>query len=334
MKKRKKILLTTPRFYTYPDILREAMEDLGFEVCHLYYPKTGIYMPVYPLSITNLLKRLYSFFKNDFDDFSRYCISQLESANFDYLVSINIPVSARLIYLLKKENKYVKTIFYLWDPLCKYKILPYISIYDKLYTFDPKDAIEHNLNYKINYWNIGKSVGGSHVYEKFDLVFVGKFSKYRADILISILQNNPDLKFYVRLFKKQSENDYMYKHWINKKNADYQEMLFSILIEESIDINFVNTIILASKGIIDIEISPQYGLSQRVIYALGNKKKIITTNPYLLSKKEYKEQVLDVNKVGKVKIKEWLDKTVTEYALYDDIQRSEVHNWLTDVLEL
>ena len=98
-------------------------------------------------------------------------------------------------------------------------------------------------------------------------------------------------------------------------------------------IEIVNTYILRSRGIIDIELLPQYGISQRVIFALANKKKVITTNPYLLSDKTFADQVLDICNIGNG-LEEWLRRPIERYALYDEIQRSEVHQWAIDVLEL
>ena len=333
IKKKQKVLLTAPDFYDYPEILRSALIDLGFEVVLFLYPKSYLYMPVFPMAKTHFLRKIYSLFRNDFDDFSKYCITHLRSLRFDYLLSINLPVSNRLIQLLKKNIPTMKSILYLWDPLCKFNVLPYASNYDKVYTFDPKDAVDYNLRYKINYWK-NTTVSDMRVRkENCDLVFVGKFSKSRADMLVSIIQGNPHLNFFVRLFCKHFQNKNSYRNWFAGKDMVYRKIFSSILIEETMPIEIVNTYILRSRGIIDIELLPQYGISQRVIFALANKKKVITTNPYLLSDKTFADQVLDICNIGNG-LEEWLRRPIERYALYDEIQRSEVHQWAIDVLEL
>jgi hypothetical protein len=327
---KKRIMLTTPNFYSYPDILKKAFQDIGFEVVHFSYPKSYIYMPVHPLSRAKHLRWIYSSFRNDFDDFSKYCIGNTKSLHFDYLLSINIPVSGRLTSVLKRVNSDIKTIIYLWDSLYTYRILPYTSIYDSVITFDFKDAIEFGLKYKINFWTVEEEAIDTE--KCYDLVFVGKFSNERVDNLIKIMRDNPTLNCYFRLFSKDAKKHNFQGRWLRNRDCKYADLFYSMLTDEIIPISQVNALIRNSKCIVDYEIRLQYGLSQRAIFALAHQKKVITTNPYLLSISEFGDQIFPLQNASE-DITGWLSKPINSYALYDDICQSEVHNWITDILE-
>lgn len=331
--KRKRILLTTPNFYSYPEVLKKGLQDLGFEVVHFKYPKSHIFMPVFPLAKTKLLHRIYSCFKNDFDDFSKYCIANENSMCFDFLLSINIPISSRLIDMLKSLNPSVKTIIYVWDSLRLYNILSYISIYDVVFTFDLKDSVDFGLKYKINYWNEENKEKESEYIGDFDLVFIGRFSELRADMLVPIIQKNPTIKFYIRLFDKKIKKNNFYRRWLQKKDERYRKILYSILTDKKISIDQVNSLTNQARGIIDVESNVQYGMSQRVVLALAHKKKILTTNPYLLSMKECSNQILDIRKVDG-NLTQWLDRPVEKYTLFEEVLKSELHHWIIEILDM
>ncbi|MEY8589984.1 hypothetical protein AALK14_00860 [Butyricimonas hominis] len=330
----KRILLTVPNFYSYPEIIENALFDLGFTVTKIVYPKKSIYMPIFCKSKFNFLRKIYTLFKDDFDDYSLYCESQIESLKFEYLLTINIPLSRRFIEKMKSENCNLQTIYYLWDSLHQFNFIKYLSYYDRVYTFDYADAKEFNIVYLPNFWYIDKNFSCLDEKERYDLFFVGKFSIHRAEVIVSLLQNNPELQYYIRLYNKTllTENA-QYREWLKTKSEDFMRLLEGIVVNETIMLDDINKKLMSSDCVLDIESYEQNGYSQRVVLALAKGKKLLTTNQILLQQSGEGEQVRDINIVWQ-DLHQWIVNNNNDSALKIKLQECEIHQWLCQLLGL
>ena len=330
----KRILLTAPDFYSYPQIIENALLDLGFEVIRIIYPKKSIYMPIFCKSKFNFLRKIYALFKDDFDDYSRYCENQINTLKFDYLLTINIPLSRRFIDKMKCENCHLQTIYYLWDSLHQFDFVEYISNYDRVYTFDSADAKEFNIAYLPNFWYIDEKFSYLEGKERYDLFFVGKFSIHRAEVIVSLLQNNPKLQYYIHLYNKTllTENA-QYRKWLKTKSDDFIQVLESIVVNKINMLDDINEKLMCSDCVLDIESYEQNGYSQRVVLALAKGKKILTTNQILLKDNNKENQIRDINIVWQ-DLHQWILSNNNDPVLQKKLQECEIHQWLCQLLGL
>ena len=321
---KKRVLLTAPRFYTYPEDLYKALLDLGYDAELVVYPKRYIAMPIFPGSPYHFIRKLYSLIKSDFSDYGKYCKKRTEGRGFDYLLSINIPVSKEYVQELRTKNPELKTIMYLWDSINRFDVRNYISMYDRVFTFDYSDSKKYGFNYSINFWSVAH---GIIVKDNIDYFFVGKFSFDRADYLTKLIKNNPNSSFFIKLLVTKKS---LYKKWVKTRDAYDFELMKKFITYDAIPLYESTKYLMEAKCIIDIESYCQNGLSQRNILALAKGKKLLTTNKLLISNYEGNSQVRDARKEY-ADLSVWVNEKVNNPELANLMNQSEVHNWINNI---
>jgi len=203
--------------------------------------------------------------------FLRNCIN-----DFDIVFIINgQTVSSKILKTLRFKYSSAKFYLYLWDSFSNRPNLNVkLKFFDHISTFDPKDAVEHNLNFRPLFFS--HEDNKNQVDELvFDWSFIGTNHSDRYSIIKKMI-----------LFANQKRNSYVYLYihakwvfWILKAfnfnyiNANKNEFKFCPLSKAD-----VYEIFSKSKAILDIEHPNQYGLTMRTFEVIGSRKKLITTN--------------------------------------------------------
>jgi len=317
---KKRLLYIAPDHYSfYKVILDGFIKYSDYDVHFIFSNKSENF------KYKNFGQRVYNFFlktfmnKNIKKDFKlKYFENKLnEYQNYD-LLYINRPDIFSEEELIKITSKCNKSIAYYWDSFEKIEgQFETIKHFDKIYSFDKYDCEKYGMikahNFFYNSDNFKKP--------KYDIFFIGTFDN-RFDSLIKIIEciDKQNLKVHSILFSYDKNISRKIKH----KNITF--------INEIVPFNEAYIFNQNTNIILDIQHNNQVGLSFRPYEAIGLKKKLITTNPYI---KEY-------DFYNPINIFIWDKKTteIPDYFLnspYQEIDENiynkyKLENWVKSIL--
>ena len=195
-----RVLLLTPQFYNIEKTVKSVLEESGYEVVWIEN-KTLSFDYHGTRSKFRFLRRIYFMICSPRERYLRRAFRKIVDLRFDILFSINgHSVCPFLFRKLKISNPDLYSVLYLWDSFSMYNWLKEIHLFNKVYSFDPKDCFSHKIAYKPVFYIQGcNRTNNSTTY---DLFFVGKFSSERLAILDKVMQNGrvPDLKCFIKLW--------------------------------------------------------------------------------------------------------------------------------------
>ena len=325
-----KLLLIMPRFFDYPELITEELNNLGYEVDFFDdRPSTNAWVK----AAIRINKRIvYSYIRIYFNKIMK----TVGSKKYDVVFLISgqsLAFDEDMIKEIKKCQSQAKFVLYQWDSQTNF---PYIKnvqkFFDKCYSFDRKDVEETpNLKflplfYSRTYEEIGMK--RKKIF-KYDFCFIGTAhpQKYKFISMMSKQLKTVYPNQYIFFFFP-SPIVYFYRKMMNEdlRKAKYNEFHYTPLKgKEMIDIYE------SSKCVLDSAQAGQMGLTIRVFEALGAKKKLITTNEDIVNydfyypeniyvykekmdlnnvffKEEYKE--IDKNIYEKYSLRYWLKEIV------------------------
>ncbi len=212
------------------------------------------------------------------------------------LVLSGMSVDELLIKHLKQINPFLKTVFYTWDSCSYYRYDRLIPFFDKSYTFDLYD-VRNMEGWRLLpiYYKPMVTLDQSSI--EYDLFCVGTNHDGRYTFFRKLLTpiEGRGLSYYIKLVVLSTNIS------IKKllKYYFYRSLGFNVSFGDDIDFlkgkdplglrkdSFLaseeyNEICKKSRCIIDTQRSNQTGLTARFIWALSNRKKILTTNKYAL----------------------------------------------------
>lgn len=326
-----KLLLIMPRFFNYPELISEELNQMGYDVDFFDdRPSTSTWVKA-AVRINKSI--IHSYIRKYFNQ----VMKTVHSKEYDTVLLISgqsLSFSEDMIGEIKKCQPKARFVLYQWDSQTNF---PYIKnvqkFFDKCYSFDRRDIEETPslkflpLFYSRMYENIGKRNNKNF---KYDFCFVGtahpkkyKFINMMSEQLKSVY---PDQFIY---FFFPSRLVFFYRKLRNKelRGAKYNEFHYVPLKGER-----MNDIYESSGCILDSAQDGQLGLTIRVLEALGAKKKLITTNEDVVNYDFYKPENIyvykgdiDVNDVFfKEKYRE-IDKAIYE--------KYSLRNWLKEIVE-
>ena len=287
-----RVLLLTPRFYGIEKKIKSALEESDYEVTWIenktlaldYHGRNSKF---------KLLRRWYYLFASPHKRYLKQEFKKIKNPAFDILFSINAHVICPyLLRKLKNANRNIISVLYLWDSFSMYNWENEIKLFNKVFTFDHNDAIEFQIDYKPIFF-IKRD---TPVDTENDLLFVGKFSKDRLEVIDKIfsISGIDNLKFYVKLWP--AYRIFLHSHllyrvfktikirnsWIDNYLLNFEvnegKLKRKYLVTESINCDEVQNQMLRSNVILDIPFRFQRGYTHRIIEALANGKKVITIN--------------------------------------------------------
>lgn len=290
-----KLLLIMPKFFNYPELIIEELENMGYEVDFFDdRPSTNAWIK----AIIRINKKLVNrYIKKYFDKM----METVKSKEYDIVFLISgqsLSFSESMIKEIRNLQSKSKFVLYQWDSQHNF---PYIEkfqkYFDKCYSFDRKDVKDNQslkflpLFYSKAYEAIGKRNNKKY---KYDFCFVGTAhpKKYQA---IKMMSNQlkkvfPNQFIY---FFFPSPIVYFYRKIMNKelRKARYNDFHYIPLIKEEF-----NKVYESSRCVLDSAQAGQIGLTIRVLESIGAKKKLITTNEDVVNYDFYKAENIYVYK--------------------------------------
>lgn len=331
----KRILVLSPTHMNlYKDIVEE-LENEGFYVEFIAVKS----FPNDPFYIHGKYHQFFS--KNKFlSKLEKYWISIYESGkytfDYDYLLVINgTTVHPILFELLKKKNKDIITINYLFDSTQRmYHFDRNFQYYDRIYSFDRSDVELYNLNFLPIYW---KPCESNSTKSNFLFGF-GAFNRVRYkvfsyfDNLIKDKRNESFIKLYypqVRHTCAFFAIKYIKKLFKIHTDITKQEYCSELITHQSMSPDEFRNHIWRSKIVIDTSNGLQDGLTARFMWAVGAGKKIVTTNTSIRDYDIYsKDQFFIIDNINSIDVpSSFLETPFNPKEGYWEI----VNNWRIDL---
>lgn len=212
---------------------------------------------------------------------------------FDCLLVLSgVSVIKYIVDYLNKNNPNIKKILYTWDSCNFYPFNRLLPFFDKSYSFDIDDA-NRDSRWRllpIFYFDSCQLEGNKSEY---DLFSVGTNHGDRYSFIKKVLPQlkENEIKYYIKIVSKEiviSKKRIFFNLIFggNDNNPECKEAYNFSIGKENIELLARNPIsqneythyISRSNCVLDDQRDGQSGLSARFIWALANKKKIVTTN--------------------------------------------------------
>ena len=269
----KKILLLSPAFFNYENMIAAKMREMGAEV-DMYNVRsvTGAFQRA-------LLKISPNFFKRKTFNYYNKIIEENINRDYDYILIIKCDMTP--ISILKKFRKiypHAKMCLYLWDSIDNSPgIVNKFKYFDTLHSFDLDDCKKHKqLKFRpLFYGDQFRNENQRNKY-KYDICFLGTVHSDRYAVIkqVKYIANENHLNCFWFLYL-QSNFIYWFYKFSKKAFKKTNKSMFSF---NKLTADDIAKIVAESRIVLDIQHPKQTGLTMRTIEMIGMNKKIITTN--------------------------------------------------------
>ncbi len=328
--KTKQLLLIMPRFFNYPELIRDELEQIGYAVDFFDdRPSANAWVKaVIRINKAVIKKYIEKYFSRIMETIGR------KKYDVVFLISgQSLSFSEDMIEKIRNCQLQARFLLYQWDSQMNFPYIKTVQKYfDKVYSFDRYDVKSTEglkflpLFYARNYENIGKEEEQNFEY---DFCFVGTAhpKKYRLIKMMSeqLMMVYPR-QFIYFFFPSKIVFFYRKIHDKELRKAHYKEFHYVPLKGTEID-----SIYRKSRCVLDSAQDGQTGLTIRVLEALGAKKKIITTNEDVVNYDFYRPENVYVYN-GNIDLKNPFfieDYKEIEKEIYE---KYALKNWLAEIL--
>jgi len=340
----KKILLISPDWMGLHEDIISGLKNKGLSVDFIpekQYP----YDPFYSLNKRRKTKPINEFLEEIQQYWTELLSKEQYSKEYDYLFVIDGQAIHPCVFnILESRKKDIIKVNYLFDRIQGvYSFDRNFKYFDKVATFDPKDSSFFNIDFFQIYWK--KSEKKSNT--QFTLFGFGAYSKYRFDVYKRLNELLPELKdsSYLKVFYKGYSN--LFLHEIRnvirvilgyERNINLKEIRSGLVSNTPIPTDDFRAIIANSSTIVDTSAPYQDGLTARFMWALGEEKKIITTNQVVKNYDFYTpEQILILPESTKDYSKELILEFVkNDYkmpqVIRERVSKYRIDNWIDNLL--
>lgn len=326
-----KLLLIMPKFFDYPEIIVNELNEMGYEVDFFDdRPSTIAWIKAAIRINKNLIG---TYIKKYFES----VMKTVRNKKYDVVFLISgqsLSFSESMINEIKLCQKDAKFVLYQWDSQTNFPYIKQVQKYfDKCYSFDRRDIEETPslkflpLFYSRKYEEIGKR---NNTNFKYDFCFVGtahpkkyKFIKMMSEQLKSVYPNQFIYFFF------PSPIVYFYRKIMNNelRKAKYNEFHYVPLKGKD-----MNDVYETSRCVLDSAQDGQLGLTIRVLEALGAKKKLITTNEDVINYDFYKPENIYVYE-GKIDLENVFFTHEYKEVSKEVYEKYSLRSWLKEILE-
>lgn len=336
----KNILLVCYPFFGFDVVIKEELLKLG--AAHVFLKK-AVYFPGSPIDDIAPWYRLpFYYIKDPFarKRWTNTFLEEIQGIHFDILLVIeNTSFKQYFIPCLKKQNPDIKTIWFLWDT---FKVQQshhrgYISLFDKVYSFDRDDATTYHLDYFPDFSLLDRQKGES----RYNMGFIGSANRgvteerisslykikmqcqslgltYKFHLKYSAIQiKNPIRKCFEKVFPNK------YNELVNKyKDQDFMQL-------NSLSLQEANQILKDSEIIIDFGYKGRQGMTINAVSALVMGKKLITTNYRIINEEFFHpNNILVVDEDNPVIPRQFI---LSDFKPID-MSHLRIDNWLKHII--
>jgi hypothetical protein len=318
----KKVLFIAPVFYQYHKEIIKTLESFGAEV--KFYPE--IKQSIWFRLSQKVSHQLKSYIEQKH---RRGLLAEIKKDEFDLVFIIRGGYfDQSFLQALKQKLSQARFVMYQWDSVSQNNYLPLIPYFDRVQTFDMKDAKQYKLDYlPLFYAEEYASLKYQKQKKEYDIVFYGAYHSDRLDVVkaVSALCKQHDLVFKSHLYiTKLALIRLLVTGVINYKDKQFLKT-YSVPANEIVDTYKRTTAVL------DIELSIQDGLTIRTFEVLGAGLKLLTTNDNIRQETFFDDNRILVIDRQNVAITPSFFKANEEQGKVD-FEQYHINNWLKKVL--
>lgn len=283
--KNKRILFLSVQTFNYEKVIADKLRSLGSVV--YYYDER----PANSILVKGIIRLKRSAYQKKINSYYKEILKNTIGTNFDFFFVIKGEVlPSFFLEELKKRNPKCIFIFYSWDSFSNNpNAVSILKYFDRKFTFDAKDAILYNLDFRPLFF-IDEY---SEIYKRnnklinYNLLFLGTAhsDRYRIGNAVVNWCDSQNLLSYAYYYMP-SRLVYVFKMLFDSSfhRFEYKKLSF-----KSLNVNDIIALYNESSVILDINHPGQNGLTMRTFEALGAGKKIITTNKEIKNYPFYNE---------------------------------------------
>lgn len=324
----KKILLFSPAFFKYENMIADKMREMGAEV-DMYDVRS-----VTSARDRALLKLSPGLFKKKTLRYYEQIIAQNKGKDYDYILVIKCdmtPVS--ILQRFRTEYPNAKLCLALWDSIENIPgVTEKFQYFDTLHSFDLDDCEKHPvLKFRPLFFadQFKKPVKQDGVY-KYDISFLGTVHSDRFAVIRQVQEivERNGLTSYWFLYL-QSKFVYWFYKATKREFQGVPEATFSF---EKMSAADISKVVDDSRIILDIQHPRQTGLTMRTIEMVGMNKKLITTNDSIKKYDFYNPNNIAV--VDRKNVHIDMDFLNTPYEPLDEdiCEKYALKSWILEVL--
>jgi hypothetical protein len=345
-----RVLLITLEFYGIEKKIKSVLEELNYEVTW-FENKTLLFDYHGTNSKLKILRRIYFLLLSPQIRYLRKELSKIKNPEFDILFSVNANIICPyLLRKLKRKNPHLYSVLFLWDSFLMYNWTKELRLFNRVLTFNHSDSKNFHIEYKPNFYI--KSKINLSLHNEYDLFFVGKFSSDRLELVDKILnlKGIHDLKLYIKLWPAyriifHNQNIYSFlkrfkfqNAWVLNYQLNYEAvnglLKREYLVTESLNFEEMQNKLLSSNVILDLPYKLQAGYTHRLIEALANGRKVLTTNSNIRNESFYDPEQIHILDEQNPEIDyEWI-KERSAFKVDSYFSGLELSAWLKSILNV
>ena len=280
----KRILMFCPKFFGYDKKIADALRSQGHQV-DLYDERVSN-----NVFAKTCIRYNIKLFRPVLDRYISRIIADNTDKQYDFIFVVKGEgLTAKGLSQLRQAYPQAKQILYLWDSLENIpEGVEKNSLYDRVLTFDPKDAKQYGLHFRPLFYHNGFSGKEETNAFDYDIAFIGTAHSARPRI-VKALRTQCEEKGR-KMFSFLFSPHYLVYLFNKLTNCEYRNVKWSDLQTKPLPAQTVREIYNTSRCVLDIEHSKQRGLTMRTIEMLGMGKKVITTNALIAEYDFYNPQ--------------------------------------------
>ena len=307
-----KILLISSYIFGYMDFAVEEMKRQGHEVEVFYFENESLdfqYKSIIHKARGGISKLMGNNAKKNYREKSLK--SKLKNECFDFTLMIHGQ------YLNDETHQFLKSITkkyvaYFFDSLTKMpEQKKIIHHFDKVFSYEPQDCEKFGFEFITNFIPSTEYKSENYKYKIFNIG--GMDSRFSATQSLANYLNDQQISFRFLLYHK---NKIRFFEHLSKK----------------LNIHEVLPLIKDCKIMLDIQRENQSGLTFRVFEAIGNNKKLITTNRDIVNYDFYNAKNIFILDLNNIKIPEIILESEYQLLSKEIINQYVVKSWVERIL--
>ncbi|MCR4952377.1 MAG: hypothetical protein K6A40_13775 [Solobacterium sp.] len=321
----KRILMFSPAFFGYEDMITGKMREMGAEVD--FFDER---------SVTSSFSRAMlhvrpSFFRSHTHSYYDEILAKIRKNDYDYILFVKCDMAdEKVLKLFRQTFPHAKMILLLWDSMRMiFGIEKKFSFFDRLLSFDRFDCEAHpELIFRPNFYmddclNIQEK-------EIYDWSFCGTIHSDRLNVINQIRSISMRRGYRYDLYPYlQSRLIY---HFYKRTRKEFRNTQANDFCYEKTTFADSMKTMAQSRAVVDIEHPNQSGLTTRTLLTLAMGKKLITTNEDTRNYEFYDPAQICIIDRENVEIPEDFLKEPGKKPSKEFYDKYSLRRWILDVL--
>ena len=323
----KKILLFSPAFFRYENMIADKMREMGAQV-DMYDVRS-----VVSARDRALLKISPNIFKRRSLRYYEDIIRQNREKHYDFILIIKCDMTPETILKrFREQYPQARLCLYLWDSV---KNIPGVAkkfkYFDTLHSFDPNDCKKYpELKLRPLFFADQFRKPAQTGNCRYDLSFLGTIHSDRYAVIRQVqkIAREQGLKCY---WFQYLQSEFIYRFYKLTK-AEFRGTKKDDFSFKKMSAAEIAKIVDESRIILDIQHPGQTGLTMRTIEMIGMNKKLITTNENIKGYDFYNSNNIAV--VNRKHIEIPADFLASEYVALpkEKYEKYSLESWIQEVL--